>query len=133
MTKVKDIEDNPKGTYEESLPAKCYEDALAILGETKSLRHDHIQKIQRWITENPQINAHNHPKTIIFFLRGCKFDLEKTKLKIKRCVFLGLCKCDLRLNVYTETKGVTELNNTHIRRLRAYLISRYSPIYFQLL
>lgn len=78
MTKDKD-----SFSYKEVLPAKCYEDALKLLGETKRLREDSIIAIHKWLNEHPEINAHNDPATIIFFLRGCKFDLEKTKKKIK--------------------------------------------------
>ena len=68
---------------EESLPKQCNEDAFQLLGERKSLRNQQIQLIQKWLQENPQVNAHPDPRTIIFFLRGCKFDVDKAKKKIK--------------------------------------------------
>lgn len=69
--------------YREVLSAKCYEDALKLLGERPKIRNEQVQIIHRWLLENPNVNAHNDPRTIIFFLRGCKFDVEKTKKKIK--------------------------------------------------
>lgn len=70
-------------TYQEVMPPKCYEDAKKLLGETRNLRDEQIQVIGQWLRENPQVNGHNDPRTIIFFLRGCKFDVEKAKKKIK--------------------------------------------------
>lgn len=69
--------------YQEVLCPKYYEAANKLLGETREVRNEQVQVIQRWLAENPQINAHNDPRTIIFFLRGAKFDVDKAKKKIK--------------------------------------------------
>lgn len=78
--------------YEETLPIKCYVDAQKLLGETRDLRTDSISRISEWLEENPKINGHNDPTTILFFLRGCKFNLDKTKKKIKWQVFVVNCQ-----------------------------------------
>lgn len=80
MTKDQDI--FASGYQEELLP-QCYEDAFKLLGETRKLREELVPVIQQWLRSNPHINAHNEPKTILSFLRGSKFDVEKTKQKIK--------------------------------------------------
>ncbi|XP_037950885.1 retinol-binding protein pinta [Teleopsis dalmanni] len=42
-----------------------------------------LQHLRRWLDENPQINARRDAETLLFFLRNCKYDLERTKKKIK--------------------------------------------------
>lgn len=69
--------------YQEVLSKEFYEDAFKLLGETSEIRNEQILIIAKWLDENPNINGHNDPRTIIFFLRGCKFDVEKTKKKMK--------------------------------------------------
>lgn len=69
--------------YQEVLTKTVYEDAFKLLGETPEIRNEQILIIQKWLDENPHINGHNDPQTIIFFLRGCKFDVEKTKKKMR--------------------------------------------------
>lgn len=69
--------------YVKELDEKCYMDAHLLLGETPKLRNDLIQGIQEWLGENPKINGDPNPKVVLCFLRGCKFNLDKTKKKIK--------------------------------------------------
>lgn len=42
-----------------------------------------LQQISKWLEENPQVNACNDLTNLLFFLRNCKFDVERTKRKIK--------------------------------------------------
>lgn len=77
------IELPERTVYQEVLSRKTYEDAFQLLGETRTIRNEQVQLIQHWLTENPNINAQNDPLIIICFLRGCKFDVDKTKQKIK--------------------------------------------------
>lgn len=46
-------------------------------------RDCYLQKIYEWLDENPNINACRDENHLTFFLRSCKYDLEKTKKKIK--------------------------------------------------
>lgn len=69
--------------YQEVLSRETYEDAFKLLGETRAIRNEQVQLVQQWLTENPNINAQNDPFIIICFLRGCKFDVDKAKQKIK--------------------------------------------------
>lgn len=75
--------DQDRQLYQETLKKELYEDAFKLLGETAEVRNEQILIIQKWLADNPNINGQTDPRTIIFFLRGCKFDLEKTKKKIQ--------------------------------------------------
>lgn len=70
--------------YECHLPAECYQQAEQILGETPEVREQTIRDIHKWLDQNPHINAHRDTKTILHFLRGAKFRLDKAKIKMTR-------------------------------------------------
>uniref|UniRef100_A0A1A9WNM6 CRAL-TRIO domain-containing protein n=1 Tax=Glossina brevipalpis TaxID=37001 RepID=A0A1A9WNM6_9MUSC len=42
-----------------------------------------MQMLLKWLTDNPSINARMDYDNLAFFLRSCKYDLERTKKKIK--------------------------------------------------
>lgn len=42
-----------------------------------------VQLLSAWLNENPQINARKDFASIMFFLKSCKYDVERTKNKIK--------------------------------------------------
>ncbi|XP_055849969.1 retinol-binding protein pinta [Episyrphus balteatus] len=46
-----------------------------------------LEKIHEWLDENPNVNACRDENHLTFFLRSCKYDLEKTKKKIK-CFYI---------------------------------------------
>ncbi|XP_055906223.1 retinol-binding protein pinta [Eupeodes corollae] len=46
-------------------------------------RDSSLESINKWLEENPNINACRDENHLTFFLRSCKYDLEKTKKKIK--------------------------------------------------
>lgn len=72
--------------YEEKLPAHNYEYAEKVLGETKENRDRCLMEIQKWLDDNPKINANRDPTSLIHFLRGAKFQMEKTKKRIETYV-----------------------------------------------
>lgn len=45
-----------------------------------------IEDINEWLEENPEINAMKCDARNLMFLRGCKYNLDKTKKKIRRLV-----------------------------------------------
>lgn len=53
------------------------------LNETKLKRFESVREIQKWLEENPKINSNKNEEAILPFLRGCKYDMERTKKKIK--------------------------------------------------
>lgn len=61
-----------------------YKFAEEVLGETAEKRETGIQEILQWYDDNPKINGHRDRLTILYFLRGAKFNIEKAKKKIKR-------------------------------------------------
>lgn len=62
--------------------AKKY--AEKILGETPEVRQNAVEEIRRFLDENPSVNGKTDSYNILTFLRCCKFDIEKTKVKIKK-------------------------------------------------
>lgn len=45
--------------------------------------HQKVQIICQWLNDNPNINACTDYENLSFFLRSCKYDIERTKKKIK--------------------------------------------------
>lgn len=45
-----------------------------------------LQNLVQWLKDNPSINGCMDFNNLLFFLRACKHDLERTKKKIKRLV-----------------------------------------------
>lgn len=68
--------------YECKLDKKTREYAETNLNETEESRTSGIQSILQWIEANPAINAKPDPKSILAFLRGCKFNLDHTQEKL---------------------------------------------------
>lgn len=66
------------------LDEKALEFAEEYLNETAEVREQSVLKIQEFLKENTLINAHPDRKCILNFLRSCKYDIEKTKKKMKR-------------------------------------------------
>lgn len=71
-------------TYTFTLNENAREFAEKNLGETDKIREHAIHQIREWLQENPKINAKNDDRSILAFLRGCKFNIEKTKEKISK-------------------------------------------------
>lgn len=67
----------------EKLPAHYYEYAMKNLGETKDARNRCLAEIQKWLDDNPKINANRDITSLLHFLRGAKFQLDKAKRRIE--------------------------------------------------
>lgn len=59
------------------------EHAEQYLGETAHVRQEAIEEIRQYLIDNPAIGANNDHFSILTFLRCCKFNVEKTKLKMR--------------------------------------------------
>lgn len=66
-----------------TLDAAAREFAEKNLGETDITRHQTIREIREWLHANPNLNARHDDRTILAFLRGCKFNTERAKQKIE--------------------------------------------------
>lgn len=54
------------------------------LNETEEKREAVLREIRRWLVEEkPELHARLEDEYILPFLRGCKFNLEKTKAKLR--------------------------------------------------
>lgn len=69
--------------YEEKLPIQNYEFARKSLGETKDTREKCLGELRKWLDENPYINANRDTVSLLHFLRGSKFQMDKTKNRIQ--------------------------------------------------
>lgn len=72
-----------KVTYQETLPAKYYEFARINLGETKETREKCLLEIFDWLDANPKIKANREIVSLLHFLRGAKFRMDKAKQRIE--------------------------------------------------
>lgn len=69
--------------YKFTLDAAAKEFAEKQLNETEESRANCIEEIRKWLEENQWLNAKNDDLSILTFLRGCKFNIERTKDKLK--------------------------------------------------
>lgn len=70
-------------SYTFSLDNETEKYAKEVLGETSEKREQCISAIRKFLKENPKINGKNDDYSILAFLRGCKFNVEKTKAKMR--------------------------------------------------
>lgn len=69
-------------SYETQLSTECLAFAESELGETKETRERCMAEIDDWLDANPHINAHRDAQSVLHFLRGAKFRIEKAKKKM---------------------------------------------------
>lgn len=69
--------------YVEKLPVHYYEYAQKNLGETKETRDRCLLEIQKWLDDKPNINANRDITSLLHFLRGAKFQMDKAKKRIE--------------------------------------------------
>lgn len=69
--------------YEEHLLAHNYEHAQESLGESRDVRERCLIEINKWLDENPHINANRDTISLLHFLRGAKFRMDKAKRRIE--------------------------------------------------
>jgi hypothetical protein len=67
-----------------SLDAVAKKHALEDLGESEDVAKDAVKKIQKFLQENSSINAKSDDRTILYFLRSCKFNVEQAEKKIRK-------------------------------------------------
>lgn len=78
------VQDSTYGLeYTDSLPESCKKFSEEDIGETEEIRQESLTHIQQWLSENPNINADPNPVFLLYFLRSCKFNVDKTKERIK--------------------------------------------------
>lgn len=57
--------------------------ACEHLGESEDVVESSVLEIKQFLRENPNIKARDDQRTILCFLRSCKFNVEQTEKKIK--------------------------------------------------
>lgn len=68
--------------YEFRLDEHARSHAETFLNESEQNRAESLQELRRWLHENSNIGAKTDDLSLLAFLRGCKFDLHRTKAKI---------------------------------------------------
>lgn len=68
--------------YRESANSDDLKHAEGALGETADVREKSLSEIKEFLKENSHIKAKTDNLSILYFLRSCKFNVEKTKKKI---------------------------------------------------
>ncbi|XP_042228364.1 alpha-tocopherol transfer protein-like isoform X2 [Homarus americanus] len=69
--------------YVNTLSVEVQKLAREELGEHPTRREEDVEAVRNWLTRQPYLNARTDRTTILRYLRGCKFSLEKTKAKIE--------------------------------------------------
>ncbi|XP_067618036.1 retinol-binding protein pinta [Eurosta solidaginis] len=84
-----------------------------------------IQHILQWLKDNPNVNGNSDYENLYFFLRSCKYDVDRTKKKLKnfyqmraeriewfsnRDPFLPEIQTLLKLGVFLPVDGVDSKN-----------------------
>lgn len=54
------------------------------LGESEDVVKSSVAEIKQFLRDHPNINAREDQRTILCFLRSCKFNVEQTKKKIQK-------------------------------------------------
>uniref|UniRef100_A0A1B6MPV0 CRAL-TRIO domain-containing protein n=1 Tax=Graphocephala atropunctata TaxID=36148 RepID=A0A1B6MPV0_9HEMI len=73
------MENNP---YQTTLDEETLKYAAEVLNEDPSIRDSAITDMREWLSTQPYLRAKTDAVTVLRFLRGCKFDPEKTKKKM---------------------------------------------------
>lgn len=68
--------------YVTTLDAATIELAERELGETPETRDRALREMAEWLTANPHLNARRDARSVLHFLRGSKFRIDKAKQKM---------------------------------------------------
>lgn len=66
-----------------SLGEDAEQHAATYLNESPQVREAALKQLRKFLNENPEINGKTDIQTLLAFLRCCKFDVEKTKIKMR--------------------------------------------------
>ncbi|KAF5285690.1 hypothetical protein FQR65_LT13075 [Abscondita terminalis] len=83
--------------------------AISNLNETEENVCNAVEDIKNWINNTPGLNAKTDDKSILAFLRGCKFNLEPTKKKMKNFYVMKLERTEWFLNRDPYLTEISEL------------------------
>jgi hypothetical protein len=70
--------------YKSTLNAAAIAYAKEQLGESDEVVKHTVAQVQKFLENNPNINARTDQRTVLHFLRSCKFNLEQVEKKIKK-------------------------------------------------
>ncbi|CAG0895718.1 unnamed protein product [Cyprideis torosa] len=100
----------PSEVLKTSLPPHIQEIALKELNEVPERRGDDIQAIREWLKKEPHLQTvPTDDATILRFLRGCKFSLQRTKEKLDAFYTMKTVLPEFFNNRDPKQKGIQQL------------------------
>lgn len=85
--------------------------AVENLNETEESARRGIEEILSWIKDTPGLNAKKDDRSILAFLRGCKFNLELTKKKMRNFYVMKVERPEWFSNRDPDLSELSELIN----------------------
>lgn len=68
--------------YQFNLDSSALEFCSKTLNETPESRTSALAALREWCSSNPQLHIKSDDRSLLPFLRGCKFNLDRTKAKL---------------------------------------------------
>ncbi|TDG44548.1 hypothetical protein AWZ03_009020 [Drosophila navojoa] len=87
------------------------------LGEVPERVPEDIETIRTWISKQPHLKAREDAQFLVAFLRGCKYSLEKTKLKLDNFYAMRGAVPELYKNRFVGEKQLNILKTGCLLRL----------------
>lgn len=91
------------------LPKELQKVAEIELGEISNKVDANLQILKTWIEQQPHLNARLDDQFLIQYLRGCKYNLERAKIKLDLFYTLK--------SKFPALFNVTDVNNSKFKRL----------------
>ncbi|XP_030554724.1 alpha-tocopherol transfer protein [Drosophila novamexicana] len=98
----------------------CAELALKAqqeLGEVPERVPEDIETVRTWISKQPHLKARQDAQFLVAFLRGCKYSLEKTKLKLDNFYAMRGAVPELYKNRFVGEKQLNIIKTACLLRL----------------
>ncbi|EDV98113.1 alpha-tocopherol transfer protein [Drosophila grimshawi] len=87
------------------------------LGEVPDRVPEDIEAMRTWISKQPHLKARDDAQFLVAFLRGCKYSLEKTKLKLDNFYAMRGAVPELYKNRFVGDKQLSILKTGCLLRL----------------
>lgn len=113
MSSNQSIDNNAIRPLSAELALKAQEE----LGEVPDRISEDIEALRTWISKQPHLKARQDAQFLVAFLRGCKYSLEKTKLKLDNFYAMRGAVPELYKNRFVGEKQLNILKTGCLLRL----------------